>query len=135
MSNETYLIFAYSLALLGSGLLAGYVYYSLNKTFAELVSGLLSSRPAQLLGKMFSSSIWLIALLGFSTISMTNSCAGITEYSEIVVDKVYVYDRAREQISATAMQVFWGLALWGLVVSILVIVRKKRENSNPQTTE
>lgn len=131
MSNEAYLIFAYFLGLLGSVLLAGYVYYSLHRTFAELVSDLLSSRPARSLGKIFSSSIWLIALLGFSTISMTNSCAGITEYSEIIVDKVYVYDRARAQISATAMQMFWGLALWGLVISILVIARKRQgKNTN-----
>lgn len=131
MSNEAYLIFAYFLGLLGSVLLAGYVYYSLHRTFAELVSDLLSSRPARSLGKIFSSSIWLIALLGFSTISMTNSCAGITEYSEIIVDKVYVYDRAREQISASAMHMFWGLALWGLVVSILVIARKRQgKNTN-----
>ena len=129
MSNEAYLIFAYFLALLGSVLLAGYVYYSLHETFAELVSDLLSSKPACLLRKIFSSSIWLIALLGFSTISMTNRCAGITEYSEIIVDKVYVYDRAREQISASAMHMFWGLALWGLVVSILVIARKRQEKS------
>jgi hypothetical protein len=129
VSNETYLIFAYFLGLLGSLLLAGYVYYSLHQIFAELAYDLLSSKPARLLRKMFSSSIWLIALLGFSTISMTNSCVGITEYSEIIVDKVYVYDRARAQISASAMQVFWGIALWGLVVSILVIVRKRREKS------
>ena len=129
MSNEAYLIFAYFLALLGSALLAGYVYYSLHETFAELVSDLLSSKPARLLRKIFSSSIWLLALLGFSTISMSNSCVGITEYSEIIVDKIYVYDRAREQISASAMQIFWGLALWGLVVSILVIARKKQRKS------
>jgi hypothetical protein len=125
VSNEAYLIFAYFLGLLGSVLLAGYVYYSLHQTFAELVSDLLSSKPAGLLRKIFSTSIWLIALLGFSTISMTNSCVGITEYSEIIVDKVYVYDRAREQISASAMQLFWGLALWVVVVSILVIARKR----------
>ena len=129
MSNEAYLIFAYFLALLGSVLLAGYVYYSLHQIFAELVSILLSTKPARLLRKMFPSSIWLIVLLGFSTISMTNSCAGITEYSEIIVDKVYVYDRAREQISASAMHMFWGLALWGLVVSILVIARKRQRKS------
>ena len=126
MSNEAYLIFAYFLALLGSVLLAGYVYYSLHQTFAALVSDLLSSKRARLLRKIFSTSIWLIALLGFSTISMTNSCAGITEYSEVIVDKVYVYGRARAQISASAMQMFWGLALWGLVVSILVIARKRQ---------
>ena len=68
----------------------------------------------------------MIALLGFSTISMTNNCAGITEYSEVIVDKVYVYGRARAQMSASAMQMFWGLALWGLVVSILVIARKRQ---------
>jgi len=129
VSNEAYLIFAYFLALLGSVLLAGYVYYSLHQSFAELVSGLMSGKPACLLRKIFSSSIWLIALLGFSTISMTNSCAGITEYSEIIVDKVYVYDRARAQISASAMQMFWGLALWGMVVSILVIARKRQGKS------
>jgi hypothetical protein len=129
VSNEAYLIFAYFLALLGSVLLAGYVYHSLHGTFAELVSDLLSNKPARLLRKIFSSSIWLIALLGFSTISMTNSCAGITDYSEVIVDKVYVYDRAREQISASAMQLFWGLALWGLVVSILVIGRKRQGKS------
>jgi hypothetical protein len=126
VSNEAYLIFAYFLALLGSVLLAVYVYYSLHETFAELASDLLSSKSARWLRKMFSSSIWLIALLGFSTVSMTDSCAGITEYSEVIVDKVYVYDRAREQISASAMQLFWGLALWGLVVSILVIARKRQ---------
>jgi len=129
VSNEAYLIFAYFLALLGSALLAGYVYCSLHETFAELVSNLLSSKPARLLRKIFSSSIWLLALLGFSTISMTNSCVGITEYSEIIVDKVYVYDRAREQISASAMQMLWGLALWGLAVSILVIARKRQGKS------
>ncbi len=129
MSNEAYLIFAYFLALLGSVLLAGYVYYSLHQIFAELVSNLLSTKPARLLRKMFPTSIWLLVLLGFSTISMTNSCAGITEYSEIIVDKVYVYDRAREQISASAMHMFWGLALWGLVVSILVIARKRQGKS------
>ena len=129
MSNEAYLIFAYFLALLGSVLLAGYVYYSLHQIFAELVSNLLSTKPARLLRKMFPTSIWLIVLLGFSTVSMTNSCAGITEYSEIIVDKVYVYDRAREQISASAMHMFWGLALWGLVVSILVIARKRQRKS------
>jgi len=129
VSNEAYLIFAYFLALLGSVLLAGYVYYSLHQSFAELVSDLMSGKPARLLRKIFSSSIWLIALLGFSTISMTNSCAGITEYSEIIVDKVYVYDRARAQISASAMQMFWGLALWGMVVSILVIARKRQGKS------
>jgi len=129
VSNEAYLIFAYFLALLGSVLLAGYVYYSLHQIFAELVSNLLSTKPARLLRKMFPTSIWLLVLLGFSTISMTNSCAGITEYSEIIVDKVYVYDRAREQISASAMHMFWGLALWGLVVSILVIARKRQGKS------
>jgi len=129
VSNEAYLIFAYFLALLGSVLLAGYVYYSLHQSFAELVSDLMSGKPARLLRKIFSSSIWLIALLGFSTISMTNSCAGITEYSEIIVDKVYVYDRARAQISASAMQMFWGLTLWGMVVSILVIARKRQGKS------
>jgi hypothetical protein len=129
VSNEAYLIFAYFLALLGSVLLAGYVYYSLHQIFAELVSNLLSTKPARLLRKMFPTSIWLIVLLGFSTISMTNSCAGITEYSAIIVDKVYVYDRAREQISASAMHMFWGLALWGLVVSILVIARKRQGKS------
>jgi hypothetical protein len=129
VSNEAYLIFAYFLALLGSVLLAVYVYYSLHETFAELASDLLSSKSARWLRKMFSSSIWLIALLGFSTVSMTNSCVRITEYSEVIVDKVYVYDRAREQISASAMQLFWGLALWGLVVSILVIARKRQGTS------
>jgi len=129
VSNEAYLIFAYFLALLGSVLLAGYVYYSLHQIFAELVSNLLSTKPARLLRKMFPTSIWLLVLLGFSTISMTNSCAGITDYSEVIVDKVYVYDRAREQISASAMHLFWGLALWGLVVSILVIGRKRQGKS------
>jgi hypothetical protein len=129
VSNETYLIFAYFLALLGSALLAVYVYYSLHETFAELVTDLSSSKSARWLRKMFSSSIWLIALLGFGTVSMTDSCAGISEYSEVIVDKVYVYDRAREQISASAMQIFWGLALWGLVVSILVIARKRQGTS------
>jgi len=129
VSNEAYLIFAYILGLMGSLLLAGSVYKSLHQTFAELVSDLLSGKPARWFSKMFSTSIWMIALLGFSTISMTNSCAEITEYSEIIVDKVYVYDRARAQISASAMQIFWGLALWGLVVSILVIARKRQRKS------
>jgi hypothetical protein len=129
VSNEAYLIFAYFLGLLGSVLLAGYVYFSLHQTFAKLVPDLLSSKPARLLRRMFSSSIWLIALLGFSTISMTSSCDGINEYSEVIVDKVYVYDRARAQISASAMQLFWGLALWGLVVSTLVIAHKRQRKS------
>jgi hypothetical protein len=125
VSNEAYLIFAYFLGLLGSVLLAGYVYLSLHQSIAKLVPDLLGNNPARLLKRMFSTSICLIALLGFSSISMT-SCVGITEYSEVIVDKVYVYDRARAQISASAMQLFWGLALWGLVVSILVIARKRQ---------
>jgi hypothetical protein len=129
VSNEAYLIFAYFLALLGSVLLAGYVYYSLQETFSELVSDLLSSKSARWFRKLFSSSIWLLALLGFSSISMTQ-CVGITEYSEVIEDKIYVYDRAREQISASAMHLFWGLALWGLVVSILVIARKRQQTSS-----
>ena len=128
MSNEAYLIFAYFLGVLGSVLLAGYVNLSLHQSFAKLVPDLLSSKPARLLRRIFSTSIWLIALLGFSSISMTN-CVGITEYSEVIVDKVYVYDRTRGKISASAMHLFWGLALWGLVVSILVIAHKRQRKS------
>ena len=106
--------------------MAAYIYVSLQESFSALLSELLQDTSARRLGRMFSSSIWLVAILGFSTISMMSSCAGIHDYADVVVDKVYVYDKARTQISAAASYLYTGLLLWGVVVSVLIIGNKRR---------
>ena len=126
MSNDAYLILTYFAALSASILVAAYIYVSLQDSFSALLSELLQRTSARRLGSMFSSSIWLVAILGFSSISMMSSCAGIHDYADVVVDKVYVYGKARTQISAAATYLYAGLLLWGVVVSVLVVGNKKR---------
>ena len=135
MSNDTYLLLTYFAALSVTVLLAGYVVVSLHKSFAELMSQLFHGKPALVLSRMFSSSIWLIALLGFSTISMMSSCAGIDNYADVVVDKVYVYGKARTQISAAASYLSSGLLVWGLVVSAIVVGNKRRRKQNDKADQ
>jgi len=132
VTNEVYLNLGYGLALVAVALLAIYVSISLGRTLDESLRSLLGIQTARNLRRMFVLSVGLLALAGFSAVSMT-SCT-VNTYEDVVTNRMRVRDRLEHKFSAGLDDVFVGLIVWSLVPALLIVGRSARRERDSTST-
>ena len=124
MSNETYHVWAYTLAFAASLLIGLYALVALAGPFKRLILEILPGSAAFFQSRALRTSFWLLAVVGFTSVSMTN-CTRDT-YEEVIASRPYLESRAKAQVSASIDHVTQGLLFWGGATTILLIVPRRR---------
>lgn len=125
MSNERFLIVAYFSAAAVAVLLSLFTWLLLRGPLAELARASRRTRLGSFLGRVFPLTLFLLAMIGFLSVSFFDGCSGHETYAKIVADRPWVESRAHEELRATLHALVVALFLWAfLLVGFLVTLTR-----------
>lgn len=127
MSDEHYLVLVYFSAGAGCILVGLAAYFWLRRPLGQIVSDSRYPSLGAALKNFFPASTLLIAVAAFASVSYY-SC-GLKHYPEIVSDRAYIREMAREQISASFFWLVLLVVFWGIVILLFLLALRRRETS------
>ncbi|MGO9088008.1 MAG: hypothetical protein ACLQBK_22555 [Candidatus Sulfotelmatobacter sp.] len=130
MSNGRYLIvsyFLFGLVSLGLGVAA---YLVLQRPFAAIADAVAGRFRSPILKRALAVSMTLAAVLGFLSVSYTQSGCDTIGYEAVIKDRSYLVQVNQQQLQRSSEWIVYVVFAAGVVVLICLVVLRKREEGS-----